>query len=491
MATDKTPQPRILMLGWEYPPNFAGGLGIATKGIVDSLEKNAAIDLVLPFQKDRELPEEDLLQTADAYQSYQQPHTNQAISEAVRKRVEWLRKQRPTAPSHYGTDLMKQVEGFAAQVEGELHAQPKFDLIHAHDWMTFPAALKAKAKSKKPLILHIHSLETDRCANPQVDNVVARLEKHAVNQADAIFAVSDYTKQALITNYGADESKITVIHNGTPEFAQWDKGEKQSEKDRVEGLAPTASIDSELRAQPQTQQPAPGAKLTALPLEQSPETADQDLQTAYQWPWKLPAVAKNIPPPAEPEWMKPYNPKKIAKKQILFLGRITQQKGPLTFIRTAKRLLEDASDLSFIVAGLGDQLEDMMQLAEDEKIASYIDFKGFVGRSAVRKLLEEVEVLFMPSVSEPFGLVALEAAAMGIPVVASKQSGVMEVLPGVLTAEHWDSKQFARHLRMILNYKDLRIGLSRANKAAVKQITWDNAAKKIAFHYKSLLEERS
>ena len=99
-------------------------------------------------------------------------------------------------------------------------------------------------------------------------------------------------------------------------------------------------------------------------------------------------------------------------------------------------------------------------------------------------------MLFVPSVSEPFGLVALEAAQLGLPIVISSQSGVAEVLPGVLMAEYWDSRTFARHILMLLKYKELRKGLGKANKHALKEITWERAAKQLAKELRETMDGR-
>ncbi len=465
------------MLGWEYPPNFAGGLGIATQGIVGALEEYASVDLLLPRfaqavldeQNDNKAasnsnpPQEAYTPLPSPYSSYDPPtgetsaHTIN-FSQEILEAAELLRKKRPPSPKVYGDNLMNLVEQFAfeaAEYVKQLEqdgSTDHFDLIHAHDWMTFPAALKVKELTGKPLVLHIHSLETDRTVDPLVDNPVVRLERHAIAEADGLVAVSDYTKQELVEHYGAEKEDIAVVHNGTPDIFL----------EETPSLITTPEVSS--------------PKIEAPPNEPRAE-----------WPWPLPTVAKQQQPRELPSWMGDYTALVKPKQKVLFLGRVTKQKGPLTFLKTAKRLLEESQDLSFVVAGLGDQLEEMMQLAEEEKIEPYVEFKGFVERKAIRALLEESLVLFMPSASEPFGLVALEAAAMGLPIVASKQAGVMEVLPGVLTAEYWDSKQFARHLKMILEYPELREGLGKANKVAVNRITWSKAAQSINQKYKELL----
>ncbi len=161
-----------------------------------------------------------------------------------------------------------------------------------------------------------------------------------------------------------------------------------------------------------------------------------------------------------------------------------------TLIRTAKRVLESEQNVKFTVVGLGDKLSYIIQLAEEAEIENSIDFKGKVSRKKLPKLFKKADLLFMPSVSEPFGLVATEAAQFGLPIVMSNQSGTMEILPGVLTAEYWDGKTFARHISMLLKHKELRKAFGKANRKAVKIYSWKRNSERLMEEYEKLMEKK-
>jgi glycosyltransferase involved in cell wall biosynthesis len=112
----------------------------------------------------------------------------------------------------YGPDLMGEVERYA-EVAGAISEKYSFDVIHAHDWMTFPAGIKAKMATGKPLIVHVHSTEFDRSGD-HINEAVYRIEKLGFQEADGIITVSNWTKEIVMTKYLVPEEKITVVHNG-------------------------------------------------------------------------------------------------------------------------------------------------------------------------------------------------------------------------------------------------------------------------------------
>lgn len=112
----------------------------------------------------------------------------------------------------YGSNLMEEVARYA-DVAGTLTTKYSFDVIHAHDWMTYPAGLKAKRMSGKPLVIHVHSTEFDRSGD-HISQVVFEIERLGFTEADHIITVSNWTKQVVMTRYGIPAEKITVVHNG-------------------------------------------------------------------------------------------------------------------------------------------------------------------------------------------------------------------------------------------------------------------------------------
>ncbi len=118
----------------------------------------------------------------------------------------------PEMTGMYGNNLLSEVERYG-KIGGLIAQQHSFDIIHAHDWMTFPAGIAAKRTSKKPLVIHVHSTEFDR-AGDHVNETVVRIEREGFHAADKIIAVSNWTKQIITSRYNISSRKITVVHNG-------------------------------------------------------------------------------------------------------------------------------------------------------------------------------------------------------------------------------------------------------------------------------------
>jgi glycogen synthase len=137
---------------------------------------------------------------------------------------------------------------------------------------------------------------------------------------------------------------------------------------------------------------------------------------------------------------------KNGEKNVLFLGRLTLQKGPEYFLRAARRVVERVPDAHFIVAGDGDMFTRSVHLAADLGIANRVSFTGFLSGPDIARAYELAQVYVMPSVSEPFGITALEAMGNATPVILSKQSGVSEVVEHALKIDFWDTEKLAHHI---------------------------------------------
>jgi glycosyltransferase involved in cell wall biosynthesis len=175
------------------------------------------------------------------------------------------------------------------------------------------------------------------------------------------------------------------------------------------------------------------------------------------------------------------------EKRVLFLGRITRQKGPKFLFETMVKLCKKMSKVKFYIAGTGDQADALRHEIEQAGISHHAVFTGFVKKDKVQELLATADAYFMPSVSEPFGLSALEAAQFNVPCVISKQSGVSEVLHNVLKADFWDTDKLANYLYAALNYDGLRETITRLSANDVKNISWDNSAREALKSYKRVL----
>lgn len=194
---------KILMLGWELPPHNSGGLGIACYQMCKALsKKDIDIEFVLPYQADHGIdfmkvtaaqPQgvATVLRSGIAYDSYKYIKDDGT--------VEWL-------------DIFGQQELYEHAVAKLIH-ETEFDIVHAHDWLTFKAALRAKEAKGVPIVLHVHSVESDRAGSRHGNPLVHEIEEMSFLAADRIIAVSQHTKNTIIRDYGIPADKIEVVHN--------------------------------------------------------------------------------------------------------------------------------------------------------------------------------------------------------------------------------------------------------------------------------------
>lgn len=232
------------MFGWEFPPHIAGGLGTACKGIVEGLAHNGVETLfVMPSASG----DEDQSCTTIINASDVEVHNvSQTVDEFLDKvkfihvdsnlvpyvdpdeyfeAIEKMKKEKRTSTSigfgqkfkfsgKYGANLMEEVSRYA-QVGGTIAMQhaDDFDVIHAHDWLTYLAGIAAKELTGKPLVVHVHATSFDRGSDDMVDTRVYAIEKRGMEMADRVVAVSELTRNIVINKYGIDPSKVVAVHN--------------------------------------------------------------------------------------------------------------------------------------------------------------------------------------------------------------------------------------------------------------------------------------
>jgi glycosyltransferase involved in cell wall biosynthesis len=196
---------KVLMLGWELPPHNSGGLGVACYQLCKALSsKGVGIEFIVPYTADHSdisfmnvraaHPQgvKAILKSGIAYDSYKYVYED--------GHEEWM--------TMYG-----QQAAYETAV-GQLVPLLDFDVIHAHDWLTFRAGLRARQVSGKPLILHVHSIESDRAAQAGGGNPLVReIEGLSFLMADRIIAVSNHTKKAIVREYDIPADKIDIVHN--------------------------------------------------------------------------------------------------------------------------------------------------------------------------------------------------------------------------------------------------------------------------------------
>ena len=177
-------------------------------------------------------------------------------------------------------------------------------------------------------------------------------------------------------------------------------------------------------------------------------------------------------------------------KIVLFLGRITLQKGPEYFIEAAKRVLEKVDNVKFVVAGSGDLAMKMIEQAADLGIGHKVLFTGFLRGRDVERVFKMADCYVMPSVSEPFGIAPLEAMQNDTPVIISKQSGVSEVLTHALKVDFWDTEEMANMIVAVMRYPPLRQTLREHGSFELRTLTWERSAKNVVQSYGRAIADR-
>jgi len=174
------------------------------------------------------------------------------------------------------------------------------------------------------------------------------------------------------------------------------------------------------------------------------------------------------------------------QKLVLFLGRLTIQKGADVFLRAAKKVSEFEPGVRFVVAGAGDLLPDLINQAVELGISNRVIFTDRLTDKEMKHMYGIASVYVMPSVSEPFGITALEAISAGTPTIASKTAGVCETFHNCLKVDFWDSDEIANKIIALLRYESLSKAITENGKQEIELFTWDNVAEKTLDIYNGL-----
>ncbi|MBI2120054.1 MAG: glycosyltransferase family 4 protein [Parcubacteria group bacterium] len=396
---------KILMFGWEFPPHNSGGLGTACFGLTKALSReDTDVVFVLPKKVSVNSRHAKLVFANEKsikirrVDSVLYPYiTSEKYSDEVRN----------VKDDVYGLSLMEEVRRYARKA-GAIAVSENCDVIHAHDWLAFLAGVEAKRATGKPLVVHVHATEFDRTGGTGINTEVFEIEKQGLREADAIIAVSGWTKNILIEKYGVHPEKISVVHNGI------DAHEYRKLPSRIDAL------------------------------------------------------------------------RDAGNKIVLFVGRITLQKGPDYFVDAARKVLQYRPDTLFVVSGSGDMERQMIRQAADAGIGDKVIFAGFLRGDELNALYQFADLYVMPSISEPFGITPLESLANGTPVLISKQSGVSEVLSHCLKADFWDTEDMADKIISVLDNRVLYENLKENGNREVWKQSWTNAARKCIEVYQRL-----
>ncbi len=445
---------RILMLGWEFPPFISGGLGTACYGLTRAMSQIGVDVLFLlpkPVQSEHSThvkmvkPQPGKRYTSHAYQLPDLEHvTFHALdagagltayltpAEYTRKLVE-IRKltsdtaaaalqaaglsdtqiseaelavqTAPATTAHYAGDMFSEVDRYA-RLATLVAGQEDFDVIHAHDWMTYRAGIAVSAMTGRPLVVHVHSTEFDR-SGEAVDQRIYDIERAGMHYSQRVICVSHLTRNIVTARYGVPPEKVDVVYNAID----------------LNGSTPPA--------------PAP--------------------------------IGRD-------------------EKIVLFLGRITMQKGPEYFLAAAKKVLEVMDNVRFVMAGSGDMIRRTIELAGHMGIGHKVLFTGFLRGADVERIFRIADLYVMPSVSEPFGIAPLEALSNNVPVIISKQSGVSEILSHALKVDFWDVNEMANKIIAVLRHPPLQKTLREHGHFEVRKLSWTDSAQRCVEVYRSAID---
>lgn len=389
------------MLGWELPPYNSGGLGVACYQLCKALaEKGADIEFVVPYTADHKA---DFMKIRAAH-----PQSASQIREAGAAAYDSSNYTWSKGKLHKsaGKTVFEQATLYEQAVD-KIVQEAEFDVIHAHDWLTARAAVRAKMLSGKPLFVHLHSVESDRAGQNHGGNPLVReVENLALHIADRIIAVSDHTRKTIMREYHIPKEKIEVVHN---------------------------SFD-------------PG----------SLEPASQD--SSYLYLTRM---------------------KQQGYKVISSVGRLTIQKGLRHLLYAFKNVVERVPKTLLVIVGSGEQRNELIQLAADLGIGRNVIFTGFQRGKHYRDAYSVADLFVMPSVSEPFGLVALEAIGYGTPVLITRQSGVSEVIHNSLKVDFWDINKMADRMVAVIQNEPLRDELHANSFQEYQKSSWNTSADKL------------
>lgn len=395
------------MLGWELPPHFSGGLGVACYNMSKALSiQGSKIDFVVPYKAKH--PGIKFMKIHCATDMSPADRCGLGVYDSNKI----IDKSLAQADSGNLRNMRSVQKSYVIFVE-KLLKKIKPDVIHAHDWLTMEAGMRAKEIANVPLVVHVHATEFDRSGGNSGNQIVHDIEYQGMMMADRIIAVSNITKNIIINKYGIPAEKIEIVHNAVD----------------IDGLNDDYVYD----------------------------------MNTYKYLESLKSEGYTV---------------------IVTITRLTIQKGLVNFLNGMAKAVEKYDKMVFLIAGDGDQKEELIELAAQLGIADKVFFTGFITGKKWRDAYSVGDIFIMSSISEPFGITALEAAHHGNALILTKQSGVGEVLNNVMRYDFWDEERLANQLVAIASSSALRTSLQQNVAKEYDKISWLDAAKKCTKIYK-------
>ena len=396
------------MLGWELPPHNSGGLGVACYHLSKALAmKGTSIDFVVPYSA----PHDDIdfmtvhnaTKLSPLHKFGMGAYDSKFLAETINR------------PETKGLHTIRDIQAQYGRFVEDFVTKNDFDAIHAHDWLTMEAGIRAKELTDKPLIVHVHATEFDRAGGNSGNPIVHEIEYQGLIMADRIFAVSEITKQIIVEKYGIPANKIEVVYNAID----------------------TLSFDSSYEYDGRTYRYLEGLKAEGYTI-------------------------------------------------VSAITRLTVQKGLGNLVQAMAKAIEKYDRLVLLLAGDGEQRDELIRLAADLGISDKVFFTGFVRGKQWRDAYSVSDVFVLSSVSEPFGLTALEAAHHDNALIVTNTSGVGEVLHSIFRYDFWDVNRLADQLVGIATSPALKESLRKNVTREYTRISWHDVAQQCINNYSAV-----
>ncbi|MBR5208536.1 MAG: glycosyltransferase family 4 protein [Paludibacteraceae bacterium] len=417
---------KALMFGWEFPPHILGGLGTASYGLIKGMSRHKDIDITLVLPKP----------WGDEDQSFLK------IIAANKVPIVW---QEPDSKF-----LNDSLEG---RISSDEYYHFRNCICEDNRYIGTNGIGSVEFSGRYPdnLLEEIRNYEA-------VAGVVCRS-----NNFDII-----HSHDWLTYNAGVKAKQITgkplVIHVHATDF------------DRSRGNVNPTVYNIEKY----------GMDMADHIITVSNMTRDTVINKYHIDPRKVTTVHNAVTPLSrEILDIKPNN--NTGDKIVTFLGRITMQKGPEFFVQAARQVLQRTPNVRFVMAGGGDKMAEMVDLASAYGIVDRFHFTGFLKGKEVYEMLKSSDLYIMPSVSEPFGISPLEAMQCGVPTIVSKQSGCAEILSKVIKVDFWDIDAMADAIHSIVTNDAFAEYLKVEGKKEVDEIKWEYAGDKVINVYNQVL----
>lgn len=417
------------MFGWEYPPLHTGGLGVACQGLVQGLTKNGVkVTLVLPMDLQGHPDAHMLRGPADATGTVELDEASVRFVQSALQPYEGFAEY---------AERMRSIGIGNVATPGRSIADLYGPDLGAAVWRYAEQAV-SMTKDLNPDVVHCHDWMT----------------------YEAGIRASKYHRVPMVAHIHATEFDRT--HN---QPNQWIADQERNGFLMADKIIAVSNYTKNLLVQHYGINPH---KITVVYNGHDAPHPHLHMRHANV----VTDAAKKHPP------------------LVLFLGRMTMQKNPVLFLEVAKLVTDAKPETRFVMAGDGGMLRELVDRACAMGLSENVIFTGKVGKREADQLYRQADCFVMPSVSEPFGLVALEAIAHGTPVILSRQSGAAEVVDHAFKVDFWDTHKMADCILTVLREEPLARQLRSEAPAILKRLSWKNQAGEVASLYKRILSSR-